>query len=91
MTPRDTDSIPRTLMTDKFSQAPEILPPPERGLSVAKRMLRDAAADPPDKDSEWRTGYIQGLTMFLLEAYAVGALFVPATYRFDDEEPEGGP
>jgi len=83
MTSRDTDSIPRTLMTDKLSQAAEI--PPERGLRVAKRMLRDAAADPAD--TEWRTGYTQALMMFLLEAYAVAAHFVPATYRFDDEEP----
>jgi hypothetical protein len=73
-------------MTDKQS-TPEVIPP-DQGLRIAKRMLRDIARDP---DSEWRTGYIQALTMFLLEAYSVGAAFVPATYRFDDEEPEAKP
>jgi hypothetical protein len=70
-------------MIDKQS-TPEVLPP-DQGLRIAKRMLRDIAAD--QQESEWRTGYIQALTMFLLEAYSVGAAFVPATFRFDDEEP----
>lgn len=76
-------------MTDSLlPEPPPETPPPERGLQVAKRMLRDAATDPAD--TEWRTGYVQGLTMFLLEAYSVAAHFVPATYRFDDELPDSG-
>lgn len=53
------------------------------GLRLIKRKLVECASDP--QTSGWRTGYEQGLKSVLLEAYGIDAIFVPATYKFNDE------